>query len=353
MDKISTIEWKPFIVGDLFDIHPTKAYKMTNAQLMDNGNNPIVVNSSYNNGIGGYTTQEVTEKGGIITFSDTTTANAIFYQPNDFVGYPHIQGMYPKGAYAEEWQEKQLLFFVVTFKKAATLREFNYAYKFTREIASAMTVLLPVNSYGDPDWIYMDSYMTNIMNKSEYSLQSLSNSDKNKTDIDTSNWKPFNIGSLFTISRPIARNQSKYIDGNIPFVASGSLNNGVVKYFEKLNNEQLDEKNCITVSPLDGSAFYQPYDFLGRGGAGSAILLLRNQYLNENNGLFIATAIRSSLTKYTYSDQLNSSTISNETIMLPVDSYGDPDWKYMDSYMIHFMKKSETYYNTLVRELYS
>ena len=34
MAKIDAKGWKPFIVGELFDIHPTKAYKMTNAQLM-------------------------------------------------------------------------------------------------------------------------------------------------------------------------------------------------------------------------------------------------------------------------------------------------------------------------------
>ena len=54
MAKIDTNSWKPFVVGELFDIHPTKAYKMTNAQLMDDGDNPVVVNSSYTNGIGGY-----------------------------------------------------------------------------------------------------------------------------------------------------------------------------------------------------------------------------------------------------------------------------------------------------------
>ena len=50
----------------MFDIHPTKAYGMTNAQLMDDGENPVVVNSSFNNGIGGYTTQPITEQGGTL-----------------------------------------------------------------------------------------------------------------------------------------------------------------------------------------------------------------------------------------------------------------------------------------------
>lgn len=193
MAKIDTSGWKPFAVGDLFDIHPTNAYKMTNAQLMDDGENPVVVNSSYNNGIGGYSSQTVTEKGGLITFSDTTTADAIFYQPNDFVGYPHVQGMYPKGKYAANWQESQLLFFVVTFRKAAVLQGFDYAYKFTREIASDMEVLLPVDASGEPDWAYMDECMSAVMRKSEASLENLRQADERKQMFEISNWKEFPI----------------------------------------------------------------------------------------------------------------------------------------------------------------
>ena len=97
--------------------------------------------------------------------------------------------------------------------------------------------------------------------------------------IDTSQWKTFEIGDLFDVSRPVARSQAKYKEGSVPFVASGNYNNGVVKWCEPMESDVLDPKGCITVSPLDGSAFYQPNDFLGRGGAGSAILLLRNEEL--------------------------------------------------------------------------
>ena len=38
MIKIDTSKWGDFKVGDLFDIHPTKAYKLTNSKLMsENG----------------------------------------------------------------------------------------------------------------------------------------------------------------------------------------------------------------------------------------------------------------------------------------------------------------------------
>ena len=46
MSKIDTTQWKEFVIGELFDIHPTKAYKLTNSRLYDeDGNNPVVVNS--------------------------------------------------------------------------------------------------------------------------------------------------------------------------------------------------------------------------------------------------------------------------------------------------------------------
>ncbi len=145
---------------------------------------------------------------------------------------------------------------------------------------------------------------------------------------DTKNWKPYRIGALFEVSRPIARSQTKYEEGNIPFVSSGNYNNGVVKWCKPKEYDILDPKGCISVSPLDGAAFYQPVDFLGRGGAGSAILLLHNANMNELSGLFISTILRAALTKFSYNDQINSQTILVQDIMLPSTDEGKPDWLY-------------------------
>ena len=174
MKKIDTTTWKPFRVGELFDIHPTKAYKFTNSILFDeNGTNPVVVNSSYNNGIGGYTSYPTTEKGGIITFSDTTSADAIFYQREDFVGYPHIQGMYPVGEYKDCWGEKSLLFFLSIFRNRAINSHYDYVNKFTRDSAKEMVVMLPVVKTGNPDFAYMESYMQNLESAVSSSLTAL------------------------------------------------------------------------------------------------------------------------------------------------------------------------------------
>ena len=151
--------------------------------------------------------------------------------------------------------------------------------------------------------------------------------------IDTTQWKEFVIKDIFTLKRPSARSQANYSDGSVPFVASGNFNNGVLKYLEPKKDETLDAGNCITVSPIDGSSFYQEHDFLGRGGAGSSIILLYNPNLNLYNGYFIATIIRTVCKKYVYSDMANKDTIGEEIIKLPVDKTGNPDFAYMELYM--------------------
>ncbi|WP_120938911.1 restriction endonuclease subunit S [Helicobacter pylori] len=156
------LRWQSFKLGDLFEICPTKAYNLTNSHLFDsNAKNPVVTNSSLNNGISGYSSLEPTEKGNQITYSDTTTSEGIFYQKRPFVGYSHVQGLYPL-KYHEFWNEKTLLYIVVAFKKVACGR-FNYGNKFNRKIASGMSILLPTNQHGGIDFHFMQTLINALM----------------------------------------------------------------------------------------------------------------------------------------------------------------------------------------------
>lgn len=138
-----SISYNNFRIGKFFDIRPTKSYGLTNDKLYAQlGDVPVVCNSSVDNGIGGFIALQSKERGMMITYSDTTTSDAIFYQPFDFVGYSHVQGLYPIKD-IEEWDENTLLYLVACFRKAA-FGLFDYADKFNREIASDMKVSLPV-----------------------------------------------------------------------------------------------------------------------------------------------------------------------------------------------------------------
>lgn len=169
-NKVDTREWGEFRVGELFDIHPTKAYKCTNAELLDNGETHVVVNSAYNNGIGGLSTLKPTEQGNMITFSDTVDANTIFYQDKPFIGYPHVQGLYPIGIFRKNWTELSLKYFATVFRQKALSIGFDYGNKFRRDIAVRLYILLPVDKTGQPDWVYMEEYMRKIERKTENTL---------------------------------------------------------------------------------------------------------------------------------------------------------------------------------------
>ncbi|MBO7080852.1 MAG: restriction endonuclease subunit S [Neisseriaceae bacterium] len=151
-------KFEEFRIGDLFDIRPTKNYGLTNNKLFaTKGNIPVVVNSSMNNGVGGYVDLEPTEQGNIITFSDTTTADSIFYQPKPFVGYSHVQGMFP---FLDNWNKGSLQYFVAMFR-IITKGKFNYGTKFNRKLVREMKIQLPTQN-GEIAFDYMEAYIKEL-----------------------------------------------------------------------------------------------------------------------------------------------------------------------------------------------
>ena len=150
--------------------------------------------------------------------------------------------------------------------------------------------------------------------------------------IDTSEWKEYKIEDIFSLDKPNPRSKNDYDEGAIPFVASGNFNNGIECYLSIKNSTDFDAGNSLTVSPVAGSTFYQEKDFLGRGGAGSSILILRNDKLNKFNGLFLASIIRKVCSKYSYNNMGNQKKLKEEIIYLPVKN-DEPDWKYMEDFI--------------------
>ncbi|MCD7771398.1 MAG: N-6 DNA methylase [Oscillospiraceae bacterium] len=146
------------------------------------------------------------------------------------------------------------------------------------------------------------------------------------------------------VKRPAARSEKQYHQGRVPFVASGNVNNGVINCCDPHENEVPDKGNCITVSPVDGSAFFQGQDFLGRGGAGSSILMLYNDNMNEYSGVFIARMIQQTCSKYCYGKMGSQESIKREKVQLPVDKDGIPDWNYMEQYTRELFDKLKLLY---------
>ncbi len=170
-----------------------------------------------------------------------------------------------------------------------------------------------------------------------------------KNKIDTSQWRIFKVSDVFgNPTRPNARSIKQYELGDIPFVASGNFNNGIELYVEPKVDEQLDKGGCISISPVGGFAFFQETDFLGRGGAGSSILLLYHKNLNRFNALFLCSILSKSCEKYGYGDMCSAEKLKSELLLLPADSLGQPDWAYMENYIKQVIAKQNKHLELLL-----
>lgn len=348
---VDTSTWGEFKVGELFDVHPTKAYKLKNSDLLSvDGEIPVVVNSSYNNGIGGYSKLEPTEQPGVLTFSDTTSgSNTLFYQNQSFIGYAHVQGMYPKNF---ELTDLTALFMIATLRATIDQRKWDYTNKLNRATVIEMNVKLPLKqgtnpsdySQDDIDWDYMESFMSRVQDAAKERLANVPEpGKKSKTPVDVSKWGEFKVGDLFDMFPGRRLKKGDFEDGDIPFVMSSSYNNGVVT---TLSNPISTNENFLTAD-IFGNVFYQK-ELVGYGDDNCG-LKLKYRDGRPNEYLFLATMISSISVQASFTNKLRGPWYIEQTIPLPLKptanssdySQEDIDWDYMESFMLQFQTSAK------------
>ena len=159
------IEWGEFILKDLFEITPTKYYKLKNEEILSKyGNVPVISNISTNNGVMGFSNLAPKNKGNSLTCSDTTMgAETMFYQKNDFIGYSHVQHLIPKIKF-----NKEIAFFIITFSRIVTVGKYNYGNKFNRKEMEKIEIKLPIkdktkgNKIENIDFDFMENFIRAI-----------------------------------------------------------------------------------------------------------------------------------------------------------------------------------------------
>lgn len=359
--------FKTFKVGELFDIHPTSAYKMKNDELFaSDGTTPVLSNSSVNNGIGGYCGLTPTEQGGMITFSDTTTgADTMFYQSSPFIGYPHVQGMYPYQP--DKWDEKCCLYVISCIRKSAG-NGWNYAVKFNRALVKELSIELPVVESADVDHEYtvddinyeymqeriseleqeriseldaylaasgLDDYELTDEDKEILSLSPESASDEaNASEADCEDgqvrFKKFALGTLFTSSTGDVDLQQKDINGKGEFfINSGVENRGIKGRTDR--PARVFPANTITVD-FWGNAYYRDSEY--KMATHNHVFSLTGDVIrNRLAGMYIV-GILSKLPKlFSYNNMATWNKLKGIEVSLPVTLNGDIDFDYMERYI--------------------
>lgn len=144
-------------------------------------------------------------------------------------------------------------------------------------------------------------------------------------------WAEFDIRAVFQeIRRGKRLKTADHIEGNIPYVSSSAMNNGVDAFIGNDGHIRKYE-NCITLanSGSVGTAFYHCYEFI----ASDHVTALQSSKLNKYSYLFVATMVSRLQGKYSFNREINDLRINREKVLLPVDDDGQPDYTFMEQYI--------------------
>ena len=354
-------------MGELFEINPTKYYRLSNDEIISkNGTVPLISNSSTENGVMGFSNLEPNNKGNTITCSDTTIgADTMFYQEKDFIGYSHIQHLVPKF----ESFNRAIASMIISACRVATSTLYDYGNKFNRDSMNKTKIHLPTQN-GKIDFAFMESFIAEleaeriaeleaylrvtglsdyILTEEERAVLEAFRSGKiswggvkllDKQQVKDIEWRVFRMEDVLEwqpqkeidplkLDKLKDKNQKLY-----PFYGQATLNNGIISYNqlveEVLNNKE--GKPTILIHSNNQNTIYLESPFYLKDGHG-ATSVLQSKKLNKLNALYFMSSIKKViLSKYSYNAKATKIELKNTLISLP-SVQGKPLYDYMEVFI--------------------
>lgn len=146
-------------------------------------------------------------------------------------------------------------------------------------------------------------------------------------------WGRFRIGDIFKISTGANIPSKELKEGVIPRITAKDTNNGIDQFTIRLDTRSYrTNQKCVSISFL-GSCFYQDKESSFDMKIHS-ITPKDNIDFNRYIGLFVVNQCRMQFVKFSYGNQLSSADLPRQYITLPITDAGNPDWEYMEEYMM-------------------
>lgn len=347
MKIVNDSSWAKFEVGSLLSIIPGKG--CTQKEINEHpGDLEVVQSTGVNNSITGLISKNYClERGYTISEGPCLT---VVGTGQGAVGYvTYHQGPVVVGNNAKlllpnlDLDEYQMLFLATVLN---VLRErFSYSDIVSIRRYSQMSIQLPVNDAGGPDWDFMAWCMKEMRERQEARLNLLSSVcalPSRQVSIDA--WKDFRIDQLFTVVKGARLRSIDRTPGDIPYVGASQFNNGITHYIG--NDERIHPGGVLTVcynGPV-GTTFYQHNDFWATDDVN---VLYPVSKVSPEALLFIAPIIERIGSNYAYVDKWKLEDMKAANIKLPVDATGNPDWAYMESTMKTLMKQKAAEFDVL------
>jgi hypothetical protein len=147
-------KWKLFKLKDLFSITGSKTTSLEELKSHGSGEYPYVTTQATNNGVAGYYNFE-TESGGVITI-DSAVSGFAAYQEHNFSASDHVEKLVPKF----NMNLNIAMFFVVLLNTEQY--RYNYGRKASQTRLKQLSIKLPVDKDGKPNYSLMESYMRSL-----------------------------------------------------------------------------------------------------------------------------------------------------------------------------------------------
>ena len=344
MAKIDASKWKSFKLTDIFRMSNTKSIVQKDI-APDSGEIPYVTAQAGNNGVMTYVEcpDEWLDDGDCIMIGGKTLTFS--YQAKPFCSNDsHNIALYLK----DKVNASEIRYlFLIAVLRGTLYQKYSWGDSVSMKRINDDTFMLPVDASGEPDWAYMDEYMSEVMQEAEKSLEHLSQADGDKHAIGIKNWKRFHLydDDLFDIDMgtKLDRVKMAQVNPDVNFVGRANTNNGITARVDSIDGLEPYSTGNMTLSlggEYLGSCFVQPDKFYT---SQNVVVLIPKWDMSFEVKQFIATMIfRESRSYYkAFIDELNRHIKTDFSLYLPVDDAGKPDWGHMEEYMRSVMKNAE------------
>ena len=282
--KLTDKEWKEFKITDILSNSiNSKAYHSSFLQEVLPGEKgvPYITRTNLNNGLFAVVKEKEFEINPKNTISFGAENATYFYQ-----NFSYITGnkMY---YYEKELSSYTMLFITSCLNKSISECGFGYGMGLTGSRSDSRKVMLPVNEQGQPDYQFMEDYIKQLMHQKrkeyiEYANKKIEEKKREEIEpLDSKQWREFFIVDIFhTIQRGKRLTRENQQDGNIPYVSSTAMNNGVDNFIQYNPSTMRKYNNCLSIanSGSVGSSFYEPFEYI----ASDHVTHLKNNSFSQN-----------------------------------------------------------------------
>ena len=154
-------------------------------------------------------------------------------------------------------------------------------------------------------------------------------------------WGEFQMTDVFKWQRQIEINPrhleklEKSKKKKYPFYGQSTINNGVIKYCDLVDNVLNNEngKPTILIHSNNQNVVYLETPFYLKDGHG-ATSVLQADYLNRSNSIFIISSIKKAIEdKFSYNTKATKIRLKNTKIMLPKTKDKKPNFPFMENFI--------------------